>query len=98
MASSPHDSFRPRHEPARAIYDAFQAEAAKRKGRPLHEWIAAERHAVWLAAQQAAELHGLYQPTPAEIDSAERYARGSIAYGAKWAYQVVARMRQGARA
>ena len=37
------DVFRPSQDPARAIYDAFQAEAAKRKGRALGEWVAKDR-------------------------------------------------------
>jgi len=42
--------------PAKAIYDAFQAEATKRRVRPVEEWVAAERQAAggwWLAPKLA---------------------------------------------
>lgn len=48
-----HDVFRPRMEPHRSIYDAFQDEAAKRKGRPFEEWSRAEMNAVHQAAMKA---------------------------------------------
>lgn len=82
------DPFRPRHEPARTIYDAFQAEAKRRKERTVEEWVRAERDAVWRAARDYAQQHELTIPTMAQVESAERYAMGSVDYGAKWAYQV----------
>lgn len=91
-----HYPFRPRQEPARAIHDAFQREANKRKGRQVDEWIRAELQAVFVAAQLAADFHGLRKLTMEEIQSAERYARGSVDYGATWAYQVVDGMRRSA--
>ncbi|MGH8465707.1 MAG: hypothetical protein ACRER5_16310 [Pseudomonas sp.] len=83
------DVFRPKHEPARSIYDAFQNEAAKRDSRPLHEAFEAESHAVWKAACESASIHGLRPPTLAEVDDACTYASGSIDFGAKWAFAIV---------
>lgn len=82
------DIFRPHREPAMSIYDAFQKEAGNRKGREVSEWVKAEREAVWQAARDQAGMLGLRCPTLAEVESAERYAMGSVDYGAKWAYQV----------
>ena len=83
------DPFRPRRQPAQTIYDAFQEEARKRKdGRSFEEWSEAERMAVWKAASEYAQAHGMTVPTMEQVKSAERYAMGSIDYGAKWAYQV----------
>lgn len=41
------DIFEPRGEPAKSIYQVFQTEAVRRKGRPLDEWIQAGRDAVF---------------------------------------------------
>ncbi len=92
-----HDPFRPRVEPAGAIYDAFQDEAAKRKGRKFEEWAAAEIEAVLRCATEQAQKHGLRAPTRDESHRAERYARGSVDYGAKWAFGVVETMRRPAQ-
>lgn len=86
------DIFQPRQEPARTLYEAFQQEATKRRGRSVQEWCEAERLAVWTAARDYAQQHGLTVPTMAEVSSAERYAMGSVDYGSKWAYQVARRM------
>src|SRR4051812_10372220 len=61
------DFSRPHHEPALTIYAAFQTEAAKRKGRTFEEWIASERLAVWTAARDYAQQHGLAVPTMADV-------------------------------
>jgi hypothetical protein len=92
------DVFRPRHEPALTIYDAFQAEAKHRKGRTFDEWASAERLAVWRAASEYARQHGLREPLMAEVERAESYAMGSVDYGAKWAYQIERSMRPAALA
>ncbi|HDR8983193.1 hypothetical protein QZM46_07595 [Burkholderia vietnamiensis] len=86
------DIFEPKREPARSIYNAFQAEAMKRKGRHVEEWIVAEREAVFREATQQAQRFGLRVPSINEIEQAERYATGSIDYGAKWAYAIVEMM------
>lgn len=83
-----HDPFRPHSEPAMSLYDAFQAEARKRKGRSVEEWIKAEREAVWRAARDQAEMLGLRCPLMSEVEAAERYAMGSVDYGSKWAHGV----------
>lgn len=90
------DMFEPRHEPARSLYHAFQSEATKRKERSIDEWLAAEREAVFREATHQAQRLGLRVPTMEEIVSAERYAAGSVDYGAKWAYGVVEAMRKAA--
>ncbi len=56
------DVFEPRREPARSIYKAFQAEARKRKGRSVDEWITAEREAVYREAVSQAQKHNLTPP------------------------------------
>ncbi len=86
------DFFRPTSEPARSIYDAFVAESAKRKGKPLEDWIAGERMAVLNAAVVAAQRLGLRAPTIAEVELSERCACGHSDYGAKWAYGVARAM------
>lgn len=91
-----HDVFRPRHEPARSIYDAFQAEASKRKGRGVDDWMTAERDTVFREAAHQAQKLGLRVPTMDEVIRAERYASGSVDYGAKWAYGIVEAMRKSA--
>lgn len=93
---SQYDPFRPRAEPAATIYDAFQEEATKRKGRKFEEWSAAEIEAVLRCAILQAKKHGLRPPTMEEVNRAERYARGSVDYGAKWAFVIVETMRKAA--
>ncbi len=83
------DVFRPHNDPARAIYDAFQAEASKRDERDTEEWLKKEPEAVWRAACDYAKAHGLQEPTLAQVERAERYAQGSSDYGAQWAYALV---------
>ena len=82
------DYFRPHGEPARTLYDAFQAEACNRDGRCEREWQWEERRAVWFAAIDYAQDHGLQIPTLAEIERIEELACGHVDYGAKWAYGV----------
>ncbi|MCO3748727.1 hypothetical protein FA132_25745 [Pseudomonas aeruginosa] len=88
------DLFQPTVEPARSIYAAFQAEARNRSGRSVEEWMAAELNAVHRESVYQAQALGLRAPSRAEVESAERYARGSADYGAKWAYRVVDAMRK----
>lgn len=88
-----HDPFEPAREPARTIYLAFQNEARLRKGRTLATWIEAERKAVHAAAGEYARAHGMHAPTLDEVQAAERYAMGSVDYGAKWAFGVERAMR-----
>jgi hypothetical protein len=89
-----HDIFEPRHEPARSLYNAFQAEAAKRRERSVDEWLAEERNAVFREATHQAQKLGMRAPSMDEVASAERYAVGSVDYGAIWAYRVVEAMRK----
>lgn len=70
-------------EPLRSIYDAFQAEAAKRKGRSFEEWSLAEMNAVHQAALTASSdpQFKLVPPTMEKVWAAKIYARGSADYG-----------------
>jgi hypothetical protein len=86
------DIFKPRSEPAKTLYEAFQEESKNRKGRESEEWIFTERMAVWRAAMHYAQQHGLRVPSIEEVENAERYASGSVDYGAKWAYRVAGLM------
>lgn len=92
------DVFRPRTDPARAIYDAFQDEAEHRKGRTVEQWLAAEIDAVHREATRQAEKFGLAAPTTEMVRSAEVYASGSVDYGAKWAYTLVEAMHRASKA
>ncbi len=82
------DVFRPRHEPAKTIYDAFQLEASERSGRTVADWQDAEKQAVWRAARDYAQQHGLRIPTIADVEHADLLAAGHTDYGAKLAYGV----------
>lgn len=88
MSTTQHDVFRPYTEPARTFYDVLQKEAAKRPGLLPGEWQANERRAVWYAARDYAQQHGLRVLTLHEITQAETLAAGHIDYAAKWAYAV----------
>lgn len=82
------DIFRPRREPARSIYDAFQREAAKRERKKFEDWTKDEIAAVHLAAVTYAAKHNLVSPTIEQVTRVESYASGHTDYGAKWAYAV----------
>lgn len=88
------DVFRPRMEPHRSIYDAFQAEARKRKSRSVKEWTEAEMSAVYQAALAAAadQKFKLKQPTMDAVRRSELYARGSADYGLKWVCELLRSM------
>jgi len=88
------DVFRPHSDPARVLYDAFQAEAEKRADRDVDAWIAFEREAVWRVARDYAQQHGLPVPTLAEVKKAEELALGHVDYGSKWAYGVAELLRK----
>lgn len=91
-----HDVFRPRMEPHRSIYDAFQSEATKRRERSVEDWIKAEMDVVYQAALKASQVPGstLRAPTMDMVRVAEIYARGSVDYGLKWVCQLVRGMQQ----
>lgn len=81
-----HDVFRPRSEPALSIYEAFQAEAAKRSRRRPDSWLALESRAVWRAARDYADSQGWPTPLLADVAAAQRSAQGHVDYAAKWAH------------
>lgn len=90
-----HDPFRPLHDPARSIYDAFRREAQKRIQSPVVEWdqqIVNERLAVHEAAREIAIKNGLRIPSLAEVEQEENLAMGDFDYGSKWAHGVAQRM------
>ena len=74
------------------LYDAFQKEARKRRSRSTEEWMLLECLAVWEAARDYAQQHGLRVLTLNEVKQEEGPARGHIDYGAKWAYGVARSM------
>ena len=78
--------FRPRSDPAQAIYDALVAEMEFRQHND--DWEEAERNAVHHAAMIYANKNGLRIPTREEIERAERQAMGHFDYAAKFAYGV----------
>ncbi|CAN7764718.1 hypothetical protein LJR039_007251 [Pseudorhodoferax sp. LjRoot39] len=80
--------FRPTQEPARLLYDAFQAESLLRKEREVGIWIEKERLAVWTAARDYAQQHGRPVPTLEQIKAKEQLALGHTDYGSKWALGV----------
>ena len=83
------DVFRPSHNPARAIYDAFQKEAEQRIHKHFKEWGAKEKNVVWQTARDYAQQYNLTIPTMKQVTIAESCAMGHIDYGAQWAYGVV---------
>ena len=87
--AEPFHPFRPRLDPARALYDAFQAEARHRSHWSFEEWEQAEIDVMFHEARRQAHAHGLRAPLREEIQGAELSARGSADYGAKWAYRIV---------
>ena len=88
------DIFRPTTEPARSIYDVFQNEARKRKGRTVGQWQSAELAAVYFQSVVQASKFGLKIPSIQDIETAERCASGHTDYGSKWAYGVVDAMKK----
>lgn len=77
------DPFRPNHEPARSLYDAFQ-NAAMRKPRDFD----LEERAVWECARDYAQQNGLRVPMLSEVRDATICAQGHVDFGAKWVYAV----------
>lgn len=93
MTTGVYDPFRPSCSVERAIYEAFLAEASKRRERPGLTWIDLERVAVLEAACAQARLQGWPSPTLVEVKRAEMLARGHCDYGSKWARSIVDAMR-----
>lgn len=89
------DTARPLTQPAGLLYDAFQEEAARwGLGRAMEEWATAEKEAVWAAARNYSQQHGLRVLTLAEIRIAGEPFRGRADYGAKWAYGIAEMLRK----
>lgn len=92
---SAEDTFRPRFEPARSIYDALTVEQEYRHSRLTEEWIDAERRAVYRAAIKAARTLGLRAPTIEDVLAAETTACGHTDYSSKFATYVADAMKRG---
>lgn len=75
-----------------AILSAHMQEAAKRSGRTFEEWRKAELQAVWTAARDYAQQHGLRVPLMTDVQQAEVLAVGHSDYGAKWALYVAEKL------
>jgi hypothetical protein len=88
IRSRPRDPFRPRDNPERLLYDAFQAAAKERKNKPVGEWLEYEVQKVWEAAKGWAEQNKKPVPSLRAIKIASTYATGHIDYGARWAYAI----------
>lgn len=88
------DPFEPRHEPAKSIYLAFQAEAEKRKGRTPEQWSEAEVNAVLAEANRQSDLRDLRPVTREQVERAQIYASGSADYGLTWTMQVIRAMQR----
>ena len=83
------DPFRPRQRTAaRHIYDAFVVEATKRCPADTQSWIDDEKIAVWQAARDWAQMHGLAVVLMSDVEDAELKAQGHTDYGVKWALRV----------
>lgn len=93
-----HVYHRPSHDPARAVYDALQAEVRKRDARPYEAWTACESDAALRAATAVAPAMNLRPPAMPVVLAAEVYARGSADYVATWAYAIAMAMRGRANA
>lgn len=89
-----HDLVRPRMDPHRAIFDAFQEEASKRNGRSVEDWTKAELDAVYQAALRVSQdaVYKLKPPTMGAVIAAELYARGSVDYGHTWVWKLLQSM------
>ena len=85
--------FEPRTEPAKSLYEALVEEMSKRHGRPLDEWMSAERSAIHECARRLAPSLGLREPTLKEVLVAETLACGHVDYASKFAYGVADAMR-----
>lgn len=72
-----------------ALKVALIAEAELRRGRTFEEWSKAEAMAVWAAARDFAQQHGLPVPTLDDVERLERHACGHTDYVSKWALYIV---------
>ena len=72
-----------------ALKAALLDEAAHRRGRRFDEWSVAEAKAVWAAARDFAQQHGLRVPLLEDVVRVERQASGHSDYSSKWALYVV---------
>lgn len=74
------------------IQSALAQEAEKRAGRSFEEWSKAELTAVWTAARDYAQQHGLRVPLMAEVESAEKLALGHSDYSHKLSLYVAQKL------
>jgi len=83
-----YDPFRPRREPQLTLYKTLLEEAKNRSYKDPEEWIECERKAVWRAARDYAQQHGLRVPTIEEVEKGENYASGHVDYASKFTLYV----------
>ena len=74
------------------LQERLVQEAKLRSSRTFEEWSRAEINAVWFAARDFAQQHGLRVPLLAEVEAAEVVACGHSDYGHKWALLVAEKM------
>lgn len=90
------DCFRPRHEPARFLYDTLCDEMALRKTpeRLGTKWVDAERQAMLEAAAKACAYLGRRTINMDHVLQCENQALGHTDYAAKWAYALADAIRR----
>lgn len=77
------------------IRKALVTEAARRPGRSPHEWMLAEREAVWSAAEQFSREHDLKVVSRDRVAYYEGLAAGHVDYIHKWTMRIVREMYEG---
>ena len=87
-----HEQHRLKMSATDAIHGALCLEAQKRNGRDFAEWSKAEAKAVWQAARDFAQQHGLRVPLLDEVVQVERSAMDHCDYGQKWSLYVAEKM------
>ena len=76
--------FRLKLQVTELLETTLRKESAKRSGRTLEVWLAAERNVMWSTARDFAQQHGLVVPLLADVERAERMATGHSDFGRKW--------------
>jgi hypothetical protein len=72
-----------------ALKDSLVTESSLRRSRSVEEWSNAEAIAIWKAARDYAQQHGLCVPLLDDVVRVERQARGHCDYASKWALYIV---------
>jgi hypothetical protein len=80
------------HTAIDVLSSALIAEAEHRRSKPLKQWIADERLAMWSSACDFARQQGLRVPRLDEVELAERLACGHVDYARKWSLGIAEAM------